>query len=200
MREGPSTKYTHLGNLTKGEELDIIGQYKDCAWLQVSSRDQEISGWIFGSSEYVERGIACENIPPGTYRPFTGLIKSNQNSGRGELTVDNGSSIDGVVVLKGSGVNFKGSVTFMAAYIRAGEKFNMRGIRDGIYCLYFTKGSEWNGEKFTCNESYQRFEDFLYFSTTFNRYTTWSVTLHGVVGGTASTDYLDEEDFPVLGE
>ena len=191
VREGPGTEYLKQGRLNKNEELDIIGQFKDCAWLKVSSRNQSMIGWIPGDKGYVELRITCENIPLGTFRPLTGVIKPNQRGGGyGELTVDNGTTEDGVVILTLS------DDPVMAAYIRSGDSFTMKGIRNGTYYLYFSKGAEWNGKAFTTTPSHQKFEDAFEF-TSGGR---WSVTLHGVVGGTASAEEVDESEFPDIGD
>lgn len=191
VREGPGTEYLLQGSLNKNEELDIIGQFKDCAWLKVSSRNQSMIGWISGDKQYVELRITCENIPPGTFRPLTGVIKSNQRGdGYGELTVDNGTTRDGVVILTLS------DDPVMAAYIRSGDSFTMKGIRGGTYYLYFSTGAEWNGKAFTTTPSHQKFEDAFEFTSSATTYSIWSVTLHGVVGGTASVEEVDESEFP----
>jgi hypothetical protein len=87
-----------------------------------------------------------------------------------------------------------------SAYIRAQESYTMRGLHDGTYYLYFTKGSNWNGNKFTADASYRRFDDPLPFTTTSTTYSIWRVTLHGVAGGTASARNVDEDAFPGVGQ
>jgi hypothetical protein len=130
----------------------------------------------------------------GTSRPLTGLIMPNQSeSGYGELTVENGTTRDGVVILT------LNNVPMMAAYIRSGETFSMNGIRDGIYYLYFSTGDDWNGKVFTTAPSHKKFEDSFEFTTGATTYTTWSVTLQGVVGGTAAAEEIDESVFPSIG-
>jgi hypothetical protein len=193
VREGPGTEYAQSARFSRNEELDIIGRFGDCTWLKVGSRNQAVSGWISGDSRHVERRVACEDIPPGAFRPLTGLIKTSQRGGYGALTVSNGTSRDGVVIL------MLDDEPVMAAYVRSQDSLAMRSIPDGIYHLYFTTGSEWNGEEFTSGASYQRFEDAFPFATTSTTYTTWSVTLHGVAGGTASAEAVDESAFPDIG-
>jgi hypothetical protein len=107
--------------------------------------------------------------------------------------VDNGTAKDGVVVLVLNGT------TVMAAYIRAADSYTLRGIGDGEYDLYYSSSMEWNGEKFTVTPGYEKFDDPLPFTTGTTSYTTWSITLHGVVGGTASTDDVSEGEFPDIG-
>ena len=91
-------------------------------------------------------------------------------------------------------------IPLMAVYIRAGDSHTIRGIIDGVYILNFTLGKNWDegSKKFTGKAVYQRFKDEFDFNTTSDQYTTWDVTLNPVVGGTADTEYLNEDEFPVL--
>ena len=135
------------------------------------------------------------NIQLDTLRPLTGVLKSNQSGhGYGELTIENGTTRDAVVILT------LGGDPVMAVYIRSGDSFMMKDIRDGTYFLYFSTGDEWNGEAFTTTPSHKKFEDTFEFTTGPTTYTTWSVTLQGVVGGTASTEDVDESEFPGIGD
>lgn len=195
IREGPGTNYPQQGQFNKNEELDIIGQFEDCTWLKVSSRRQALTGWVSGDARYVQLQTNCGNIPLGTFRPLTGIIKPNQRGGGyGEFTVDNGTARDGVVIL-----TFNDTVV-MVVYIRSSDSFVMQGIRDGNYYLYFSTGSEWNGREFTVDASRQKFEDAFQFTTGATTYTTWSITLHGVVGGTTSAENVSESEFPDIGD
>lgn len=194
VREGPGTQYEVKDTFEQGAELAVMGQFEDCTWLRVRNRSTLIAGWVSGAENYIELRLSCDSIPLGTFRPHTGVIKPNQRGGGyGELAVDNGTSKDGVVIL------MLDDEPFVAAYIRHGDSFTLTGIRDGIYDLYFSTGSQWNGEEFTRSASYQRFEEPFDFTTGATTYTTWSVTLHSVSGGTASAEDLSEGEFPDLG-
>lgn len=195
VREGPGTQYPSQGTFSQNTELDVIGKFEDCSWLKVRSRDQALTGWVVGGNQYIDLRLACDSLPPGTFRPPTGTIQPNkQGGGYGELTVDNGTTNDSVVILTRDGQSI------VAAYIRAQDNFTLKGIRDGTYYLYFTSGFEWNGEEFTKSPSYQRFEEASTFTTTATTYTTWSVTLHAVVGGNASAEPVNEAVFPEIKE
>jgi hypothetical protein len=196
IREGPGTAYSPLGRLSKDEELDIVGQFENCTWLKVKSRVQSLAGWIAGGTQYIKLHATCESIPLGTFRPLTGVIKPNQSGrgGYGTLTIDNGTDKDGVVILT------LNEEPYMAAYIRAGETFTMKNISDGTYYVYFSTGSEWNSKVFLTSPSHQRFEDPVGFTTSSTTYTTWNITMHSVVGGTASTENVSENEFPDIGD
>ncbi|KPL76924.1 hypothetical protein ADN00_10020 [Ornatilinea apprima] len=194
VREGPGTTYTALGQLNRGEELDITGQFENCSWVKMKSRSSGLEGWVAGGEQYIELRIPCEQIPLGVFHPQTGWIQRGEGGGYGTMTVDNGTAKDGVVILTAN------DQAVMAAYIRAGEKFTLQGIQDGTYALYFSTGSDWNGKEFMTDPRRQRFTDAFEFSTSASAYTIWDVTLHTVTGGTASAQDVGEGDFPAIGE
>jgi len=173
----------------------LLGQFKNCSWVKVVNRRQTVTGWIPGGNRYVRLLAGCDALPFGTFRPFTGVVKPNSRSGGyGRLLVDNGTASDAAVILT------LDELPVMAVYIRSGEAYTMKGIRDGTYRLYFSTGSEWNGKQFTSNPSYKRFEDAFTFRTTSKTYTEWSATLHPVAGGTASVEEVDPDEFPEIEE
>ena len=132
-------------------------------------------------------------------KPLTGKLISGMklSGGYGELTIDNtrGGS-DAVAVLTKSGRKEPVSGIF----IRNGDTFTFNGVVDGIYDLYFILGDNWNPDtkKFTNHPSYQRFTDSFDFATTNREYTTYRVTLYGVVQGNANTNNVGENGFPPL--
>lgn len=192
--EGPGTEYPVVGQLNKAEELSVLGQFKNCSWLKVINQN-EVTGWISGEHRYVELHPSCSDVLVGTFHPLTGIVKPNtREGGYGELSVSNGTPSDGIVILT------LDDQPVTAVYIRSGESYTMKGIRDGIYYLYFSTGSEWDGERFTLYPSYKRFEDAFEFTTTSTAYTIWSVTLHGVLGGTASAEEVNASEFPDIGD
>jgi hypothetical protein len=191
--EGPGTNYASLGTLAQADTVEVLGQSDACAWLQVKTVDGLV-GWISGRDEDVEQHLTCDTLPPGTFRPFTGVIIPSLGGGEGELTVENGTDSDSVVIL------ILDEIPVTSVYVRTGDSFTLQDIQDGIYHLYFSKGSGWNGKAFTQDASYQRFEDEFDFETSDTQYSSWEVTLYGVEGGTAATESLDPSQFPDLGQ
>lgn len=114
----------------------------------------------------------------------------------GELTVENGTERDGIIILTINGV------PQASAYIRSRDSLTLSGITDGVYTIYFSTGSEWNGREFKANASFRKFRDTLQFETRVSgdtiTYTTWRITLHPVAGGTAATDNVSRDSFPRL--
>jgi hypothetical protein len=126
-------------------------------------------------------------------RPATGMITSNNGGGHGLLTVENGTNQDGIAILT------LNDVPVLASYIRSGDSFTMRGIQDGVYFLYFSTGTDWNGKTFATSPTYKKFEDPFPFETKATTYTSWRVTLQGVVGGNAAAENVNPNAFPQIG-
>ena len=199
IREGPGHEYAEIGQLSRTGKVDIIGQFNNCTWLKVRYRERSLTGWISGDAQHVTLQKRCETIPPGTFRPLTGLLyAAQQRDARGELTVVNGTPMDSVVIL------VRDNVPQMSAYIRSNDTLEVGGISDGRYQIYFSTGNEWNGKEFTVNAVYQKFRDMLSFTTQVTddliTYATWKITLHPVAGGTAATDRVGRNDFPSVSE
>ena len=55
-----------------------------------------------------------------------------------------------------------------------------------------------DGNRFTQDANYQRFDDTMPYETTATTCSIWSITLHGVVGGNAATEGLPADQFPSL--
>jgi hypothetical protein len=193
VREGPGERFTVLGELSAGLELDVIGQQGACEWLWVGYGGK--AGWVAGNPDWVELRRPCDDIPPGLYRELTGYLKRSADGGAlGELTVENGTEEDAVVILT------LGDAPFTSAYIRAGESFTLNHIRDGSFEVYFATGSFWDGDSFTQTSSRRKFDEQLSFTSGGGSYTTWSVTLHAVAGGQASAGRVGEDAFPDTGQ
>lgn len=144
----------------------------------------------------VPEGVLDSCLIDTPVRPETGLVlQSRLPPGRGELTVENGTDRDGVVIL--TQLDDK---PVMAAFIRASDSFTFTDIPDDTYRLFFSKGEWWNADKaeFMKNVTRQRFEDTLLFSTSGLTYTTWRVTLYGLVGGAAQTEEVAPAEFPPI--
>ncbi|MCE7989353.1 MAG: SH3 domain-containing protein, partial [Caldilinea sp. CFX5] len=62
IRSGPGTNYERLGSLSNGDQVVVIGQYNNCGWLNVQTRD-EVTGWVSGNERYVKLDTDCSAIP-----------------------------------------------------------------------------------------------------------------------------------------
>lgn len=189
-RAGPGKAYEAVHQFTAGQPLQVIGQQDECAWLWVGGEDGH-AGWVLGAKAGVELRLPCADIPLGFYRALSGYLKrSPDGDAHGELTVENGLDEDAVVIVT------RDEEPVMSAYIRAAEDFTLEHIPDGTFDLYFVTGSDWDGGQFLQTTDRSKFDDPVPFETTATTYSTWTVTLHPVEGGQATTSDVPEGDFP----
>jgi len=134
---------------------------------------------------------------PSGPRPENGaVITKRGKSGRGELSIENGTDLDALVTLSLDGKAAR------AVYVRSSSSTELRGISDGNYEIFVAQGDGWNKDlrKFTDSPEYTKFEEPAPFETVREssaiRYTRLSITLQPVVGGSAQTDPVDESAVP----
>jgi hypothetical protein len=135
-------------NLPPGTELPVIGQYSDCAALNVILPDGS-TGWV---EQYKMPSPAptlnpnltvnfdCETIPEGIYRPWTGAFTRswgvNDNSDMDQLFIESEIPYDQVFVLTDANENPRDVV-----YLRAGEKIELSLI--GETFIFASIGQDW---------------------------------------------------------
>lgn len=151
-------------------------------------------------------GLTSENPPvptpdiivPSYPRPATGTVLESQYlNGNGVLEVDNAQgSSDAIVTL----TRISSKIPVYSVYIRKGSTYEIEGLPDGSYNVYFAMGENWdtNKKRFLINPYYQKFEDSFEFYTTATHYPGWEITLYGTFTGNAETDSVNENDFPQL--
>jgi uncharacterized protein YraI len=213
LRAGPGTNYPVVGGLKKGDTVQIIGKTSDGQWYRIKLTSGT-TAWV--ASDYIkvdaESGtipvVASLDIPPTPspeptlpptatppppFRPPTGMLEDHSPGGQGKLLIKNGTDADALVIL--TGLDEK---AVKSAYIRNAESFNVTGIPDGTYRLYYSKGEGFNKEtnRFTKNATYQRLDATIEFTTSATQYTAWEVTLYGVVGGNVGSEQVDPSKFP----
>jgi hypothetical protein len=134
----------------------------------------------------------------GDSRPRNGkLLRAGKLDGRSNFTIDNGGSNDAVVTLSEGKRK-----PVVSVYVRKDKKYTVAGVPDGSYTVFFTGGADWDGtvRAFGRDCAFQRFDPKLKFRTTQTStgvfWTDRTITLHPVVGGTASTTDVDPDDFP----
>lgn len=197
--EGPSIDYDPLGALPTGMKVEVLGQLDDCAWLKIQA-PEGLQGWVSGHTINLKLNLECAEIPLGAYRPLNGAVLVDQRGSTagalGELSVENGTQDDGLVVL-----TYLDETPLLAFYVRAGQKYTLKKIPDGNYWVYLASGTGWDAAARRMERvwTYQRFEETFPFETRGNTYTIWTITLHPVEGGTGRTEPVDPESFPDLG-
>jgi len=117
-------------------------------------------------------------------------------NGLGELEITNGTDNDAVIKI----INTYTKISIREVYIRSHNQFTIRGIPDGQYNVLFSLGKNWDtpSGKFVTCKSYSKFDESFTYTTTTRQYSTYKVTLNSVVGGTATTTDLDENEFEKL--
>jgi len=194
MREGPDTSFPILLALQRDEKLSVTGKYQNCEWMQVKKSSGE-QGWIKIGSGYASVSGDCAAIPAGFYRPLNGsMIKDTRTAnGPGTLTVGNGLDSDGMVAMMD-----KATTVLIIFYVHGKESYTLQGIPDGDYQVFFTLGKDWSWEEktFTPAQSTRKFDDSLTYTTANGTYTTFSLTLHSVSGGSAKSTEIDPATFP----
>ena len=191
----------------------MASQVANCAWLEVAVPGVDDLVWVAGGSQNVAMDVPCDSLlavdilyptPMPTLaaasvdapRPATGPIAEfGVNSGQGELLIKNGTDGDGVVVL----TTIDDSPT-QAVYIRAGDSYDITGMRDGKYRLYFAKGDGWDAgrKQFNRDVTRQRFEDTWSLKPRTRSTPAYEVTLYGVANGNAATENVSSAQFPTL--
>lgn len=134
---------------------------------------------------------------PSGPRPENGAaVVTRGKSGRGELSIDNGTDHDALVTLSLSGTAVR------AVYVRSSSTADLRGVVDGTYDIFVALGDGWNGalHRFTASPQYSRFDQSAPFRTVQEsagtRYTRLSITLAPVAGGDTSTSPVDAGAYP----
>jgi len=140
-----------------------------------------------GGLEGVLKVVQIKRLSTGSF-----LVRK-LSGGSGKLTVENGLDLDAVAILS-SPKELKEPLA--AVYIQSNDSYTIREIKGGTYILYFTLGEDWDScsEKFTTKTTYKRFGEEFDFA-----HYDYEVTLHPVVGGTAGTEPVGEDEFPELG-
>lgn len=195
LRKGPGAKYDQLGTVSSEEDLEVIGQDGECAWLYVKTPNGVV-GWVPVTASDVRTLLDCERLPTCSLRPETGtLARYFTSTGRGKLRADNGTDRDGIVIVADPSGNAQ-----LVAYLRAGVTFTMAGIPDGAHRIYIATGDCWDARSnsFASNQTATEFYEPLSFKTTRDRYTVWDITLHSVEGGEGVVREVPAEELPAF--
>jgi hypothetical protein len=78
IRRGPSTKYSRISVLMKGESAEIIGRDVLSKWVQINIPNSESTGWVSLLTEYSEINGDLNQIPSFTFTdyPIPAYIKN----------------------------------------------------------------------------------------------------------------------------
>ncbi len=128
------------------------------------------------------------SLPNGT------ILKSSDGWGANELTIENGIDSDAVVKLVPS---MNPSQASMIVYVRANNTAFLKGISPGSYSLWYMLGSDWSEgtKKFLSISACSKLAKELVFTQTDVTTSQWTITLHPVVNGNASSVRLEQTLF-----
>jgi hypothetical protein len=165
-----------------------------------------VAGFLIGPLEVSAKTLVTPAVKPVLImeanlttipitRPETGTLIMGEQSvdpNTGYLKIENGLESDAVVVITDTSAV---PIPVMAVYIRGGDTYTIDHVGVGKFKVYFAVGDNWDMStmKFTSNKRYKRFGEWFDFSNYW-----YQITLHPVPSGTAQTDYLQEDEFPVL--
>ena len=150
------------------------------------------------------QNVPATYIPPTVQTQFVAngaIFKgcSSYPQGDGELQISNGTSHDALAKL------VLANASVCTVYITAGDSYTIKNISDGYYNLLFNLGNGWDpaDQVFANNNDYEKFDDGFNFTTyktdtgdyIDTHYTTFSVSLNPVIGGTATTNPVDPTEF-----
>jgi hypothetical protein len=144
-----------------------------------------------------------QTVPSDYPEPSNGDVFKNRfaKGGHGTLKISNGCSSHSVVKL----VNVALDKAVYAGFVRANSILNISDIPDGSYRLLFAAGHEWHDidGRFKQSEGSSEFREPLVYTTTpitrngrsGIQFSTMSITLNPVAGGTAKADSISTGDF-----
>lgn len=198
----------------------VLGLFALWGAISTSSKNRppatlpsDFSGWDISSQPARSNSAEVKGLPPGlTVYPIdnptqpafslpngTEIRKRGHLNGRGELTVENGTSYDAVVLL----VDLNTGKTIRTFYVVTGNAFTERQISPGLYGLYFSTGTDWNTASKTFNSaaSYSHFGENLEYTEKIDQATekvetiTYKISLQPVQGGNAEIEPSDKDSF-----
>lgn len=138
-------------------------------------------------------------LPPVTQdtdraAPNGSIVTGGTGRGLGTLTITNGGDTDATVGL----VPDQATAPAVSVYVAHGATFTLNGIRDAVYQVFVTTGHDWDAgaRLFARDCQFQHFDDPLRYATTRTQYTTGTLSLTPVPGGTATVSAVDPAAFP----
>lgn len=162
-------------------------------WTRTSPGPVRSFNTLEAAETYAAGFRPARRLPNGTF------IRDGARTGYGELRIENGRDVDGVVVLT---TNDERAV--FAVYLSAGSSFTVYGIPVGTYQIYVALGEDWDSAaaRFTRRPQLFRFEDDFEYtilsSATGVQYTIWSISLQPVLFGGGRTEAVSLTEFPTL--
>ncbi|WP_349690149.1 hypothetical protein [Actinopolymorpha sp. B11F2] len=156
----------------------------DVASLNQAVRSLKTRGYDTGIHPVAVPKVSSRRLRHGQF------VRSGSRTGNGTLVIDNGGDTDAFVAFA------TGKSQTFSVYVRKGGTFTVHGIRYGTYTGYFATGEDFDSRAkgFTRNCGFEKFDEPFSYPSGYQ--STFTITLHTVVGGDASTTELDPNQFP----
>ena len=196
LRAAPSADAQVIGKLKRFKDLRATGPEVD-GWLPVEAGGKKgfvARAYVAQGSGKEPRRAYCSSV--AGLAPYNGEVLVGEGDGPHVVRIDNGLSKDALVKLKD-----RGGTTRLAFYVVAGQTAEIGDVPDGNYRLLFATGDGFSRgcNRFIDNMRAQAFANREVFEATVEGdtqyYSTLSITLHPVEGGTASTSEVDLDEF-----
>jgi hypothetical protein len=132
--------------------------------------------------------------------PLDSCFGRGEYYGHATLTIKNGDFSDAIVCL----YSVTKGKTIRNEYVQKNSSFTMSSIAEGDYKIRILSGNNWNpidinscgGKgKFETDVSFYEFDGTNFFQDSNGQYSTNTVTLYGVEGGTATSSSMNENEF-----
>jgi hypothetical protein len=181
----------------------VVGTLKSAPVVGSIAPEPEVQGLT--PSTTVSRAASAKG-PPGN---GADLVPPRLGSRGGWLQITNGTDHDAIVKLVAQAdatkaVSPGSAVLHRAVYVSAHSSVKLERISPGQYRVLFCTGSGWDGGRNSFRTEYatRLFRRALLFSEQLTpegaRYTTYTLTLHGVPGGTAVADAFSKRTFDAI--
>lgn len=136
-------------------------------------------------------------IPTVRYASGTDLIPPQLLSGRGMLTISNGTRFDAIVKLE----EWASNKTRRSVYVRSFSTADIVKIGAGHFIVKFSLGEGYDpkGERFIRPQTFEKFDELFEFreykTDGYINWTNFQISLNPVEGGTARTSSISETEF-----
>jgi hypothetical protein len=171
--------------------LSQLGKARGMSSVPAAAKALTAKGFAVNVALPKTQPVQTRRLPNGDY------LRRGSSSGRGSLSINNGTDTDTVITLA------KGKSPSSVVYVRAHASFEIKGVRDAVYTVFYATGQDWDAasRSFTRQCGFKKFDKTLNFDTTRRGnliyYSQYSLTLQPVIGGNATTSEVDPKDFPI---
>jgi curved DNA-binding protein CbpA len=168
--------------------------------LDTAGTDLDANMVSLDSTDFSNISVFQGNQLKNGSSPLDSCFGRGEYYGHATLTIKNGDFSDAIVCL----YSVTEGKTIRNEYVQKNSSFTMSSIAEGDYKIRILSGNNWNpidinscgGKgKFESDVSFYEFDGTNFFQDSNGQYSTNTVTLYGVEGGTATSSSMSENDF-----